>query len=168
MPCKPLNTNSGKSMSVDKAYNFRQATESISTSGILSEEQLELLGEEGYAAVINLLPGDSEYAVKREKDIVEAQGLAYHYIPVDFAAPSVSDYQAFARALADLSGRKLLLHCAANYRVSAFYAINAFLNNEISSTQAYAFIAAVWDLDEYPVWQEFVSAMFNGDNISIR
>ena len=155
-------------MSVAKAYNFRQATESISTSGILSEQQLELLSEEGYSAVINLLPEESEYAVRREKDIIEVQGLAYHYIPVDFAAPSVSDYQAFAKALADLAGRKLLLHCAANYRVSAFYAINAYLNNEVSSAQAYEFIAAVWNLDEYPVWQEFVSAMLNGDNISIR
>jgi len=149
-------------MSVAKAYNFRQATESISTSGILSEQQLELLSEEGYSAVINLLPEESEYAVRREKDIIEAQGLAYHYIPVDFAAPSVSDYQAFAKALADLSGRKLLLHCAANYRVSAFYAINAYLNNEVSSAQAYEFIAAVWNLDEYPVWQKFVATMLEG------
>ncbi len=144
-------------MSVDQAYNFRKVSDSISTAGVLGEEQLRALQPEGYTAVINLLPEDSEYAIKGEKDMVLAQGLRYTHIPVDFSAPRESDYRAFENALRELQGSRLMIHCAANFRVSAFYAIYARRNLGWSAEQAQTFIAAIWNPSEHAPWDAFIA-----------
>lgn len=106
-----------------------------------------------------LLPEDNEYAVKDEAAIVTRQGLAYACVPVDFSAPTENDYHAFEKILSGLATKKVLLHCAANYRVSAFYSIYACLNEGWSAARARDFIGTVWDLSEYPAWEKFVTSM---------
>ena len=66
-------------MSVDQAYNFKQITSSVSTAGVLTNQQLEELRSEGYEVVICLLPSDSEYAINGERSIVEEQDIKYVY-----------------------------------------------------------------------------------------
>ncbi|MEM0954280.1 MAG: protein tyrosine phosphatase family protein [Pseudomonadota bacterium] len=146
-------------MPVSDAYNFKAVNDQLSTSGLLSPNQLSELSGEGYQAVISLLPSDNEWAVPDEPAIVSAQGLDYGYIPVDFEAPSREDYLAFARAMAANGDKKLLVHCAANYRVSAFYGVYAVKELGWTEPQAREFIADIWNLDEYPVWQEFVTSL---------
>lgn len=146
-------------MAVSDAYNFRQVDERLGTAGVVNEAQLGELKAEGYEAVISLLPSDSEYAVANEPDIVLAQGLGFTYIPVDFAAPTREDFEEFEKAMKANAGRKLMLHCAANYRVSAFYSIYAVRHEGWSRQQAYDFIGGIWNLDEYPVWKAFVADM---------
>ena len=146
-------------MPVSDAYNFKAVNDKLSTSGLLSPEQLGDLSGEGYQAVISLLPSDNEWAVPDEPAIVSAQGLDYGYIPVDFEAPSREDYQAFEQAMAANGEKKLLVHCAANYRVSAFYGVYAVKHLGWTTQQAYAFIAEIWNLEEYPVWQQFVNEL---------
>lgn len=51
---------------------------------------------------------------------VRSLGLSYINIPVQFAAPSEADLIAFFAAMEANRGHKLWIHCAANYRVSAF------------------------------------------------
>lgn len=53
-------------------------------------------------------------------------------------------------------GKKLHIHCAANYRASAFYAIYAY-NNKGWSKKLNAFIDEIWEISDYPVWVDFVS-----------
>jgi protein tyrosine phosphatase (PTP) superfamily phosphohydrolase (DUF442 family) len=149
-------------MAVSDAYNFRQVNDKLATAGVISEQQLGELKAEGYEAVITLLPVDSEYAISSEPDIVLSQGLDYTYIPVDFAAPTRGDYEEFTRAMDANGDRKLMVHCAANYRVSAFYSIYAVQNLGWSRDQADEFIGGIWNLDEYPVWQKFVAEMLDG------
>jgi len=146
-------------MSVDQAYNFRKVSDSISTAGVLNEEQLCALQREGYTAVINLLPESSDYAVQGEKALVLCQGLAYRQIPVDFSAPREEDYRAFEAAMRELQGARLMIHCAANYRVSAFYAIYARRNLGWSAAQAGEFIAAIWDPRDHPPWEAFIAGL---------
>lgn len=74
------------------------------------------------------MPNDSEYALQGEKELIEKQGLSYTYIPVEFNAPQEHDYVEFENAMNALQGNKTMIHCAANYRVSAFYAIYAHRN----------------------------------------
>jgi protein tyrosine phosphatase (PTP) superfamily phosphohydrolase (DUF442 family) len=147
---------------VSEAYNFRQVDERLSTAGVISEQQLGELKAEGYEAVITLLPADSEYAIANEPDIVMSQGLGYTYIPVDFAAPTREDYAEFEKAMQASGDRKLMLHCAANYRVSAFYSIYAVRHLGWTHQQAYDFISAIWNLDEHPVWKSFVADILGG------
>ena len=146
-------------MSVEHAYNFRRVSEYISTAGVLGEEQLGALQREGYTAVINLLPEDNEYALKGERELVLRQGLSYTNIPVDFGAPHEEDYRAFEAAMRELQGARLLIHCAANYRVSAFYAIYARRNLGWSAQQAQEFIAALWNPSEYDPWAAFIAGL---------
>ena len=144
-------------MSIKKAYNFKEANELASCSGTLKYISLQSLADEGYAAVINLLPDDAEYAVKDEKKKIENLGIHYKYIPVDWNNPKQSDFETFEVALNGFNGKKVHIHCAANYRVSAFYAIYAFKNQGWSETVLREFIGSIWQLAEYPVWNKFVS-----------
>jgi len=146
-------------MHVSQAYNFKQVDDLLSTSGILNQDQLALLGRERYEAVINLLPDESEYAIKDEASIVESQGIAYEYIAVDFSNPTVRDYQAFERKLQGLAGKKVMVHCAANFRASAFYAIYAYTNLGWSETEARSFMGSIWNPNAHPVWDEFVNGL---------
>lgn len=144
-------------MSVSEAYNFRVIDEKTSTSGVISETQLGCLAEEGYVAVINLLPSDSEYAVASEPSLVKELGLGYYYIPVDFNAPSAVDFLEFERVMALLNGKKVLIHCAANYRVSAFYSRYAGKHLGWSQQQMDECIASIWNPQDHPPWPEFVT-----------
>lgn len=151
-------------MSVDQAYNFRAIDDAVSTSGLLSEEQLAQLRTSGYDAVINLLPHDSQYAIKNEESIVIAQGVDYLYIPVDFAAPAEQDYAAFVKAIRSCQGKtKVLIHCAANYRVSAFYSIYAYEYLGWPASRAWQHIESIWNPLENPPWDQFIARYIPSD-----
>lgn len=143
-------------MSVENARNYRKVNNRIATAGSLSEEQLAGLGSEGFEAVISLLPPDSPYAVSEEEQIVRRQGIDYRCIPVDFAAPRPEDFEAFARAMDEARDRKLLVHCAANYRVSVFYSLYARSRGEWTAARASEFIGSVWEPADYPGWPDFI------------
>lgn len=145
-------------MAVNEAYNYREINEHLSLSGVINEEQLASLSAEGYGALINLLPEENEYSVSTERDIVQQQGLDYTYIPVDFNQPSIKQFQAFADALDRCKNKRTIVHCAANYRVSAFYAIYAYKNLGWTRQQALDFIGSIWVTADYPRWQEFIDA----------
>ncbi len=143
-------------MSIQNAYNFVAVSANISTSGLPSAEQLAGLRSEGFAAVINLLPENDQYAVAGERDIVERQGLEYVQIEVDFLAPSQADFDAFSSAMQRLHGQRLYVHCAANYRVSVFYGMYAFLRGDWSRANMMRHIHSLFNPDDHPPWAEFI------------
>ena len=145
-------------MTIEDSYNFRRISEQLTTSGLVSVEQLGDLHHEGYEAVINLLPDSYEHAVRDEARIVQDQGLDYVYIPVDFDAPTHADLEAFAQAMTAHDGQKVHVHCAANYRVSAFYSLYALRAGVCSESEAEALVQDVWDPAEFPAWQAFITA----------
>ncbi len=144
-------------MTIEDAYNFKRINEHVDTSGMLTEPQLNRLREAGYGAVVNLLPRDSQYAIENEAALIADQGLDYVYIPVDFSAPTEQNYQAFVCAVTAHSDDKLLIHCAANFRVSAFYAIYA--NHCLGWTvdEAWSHIHSIWSPADYPPWNTFIN-----------
>lgn len=146
-------------MAVSDAYNFRRIDDRLSTSGLLNEEQLGQLGGEGYQIVIDLLPHDNEWAIPGEQGIVEAQGIDYRYIPVDFEAPDRQDYARFEETMEATGATMTHVHCAANFRVSAFYAIYGARQLGWTEQQARTFIAETWDPAEHPPWDAFVAEM---------
>jgi uncharacterized protein (TIGR01244 family) len=147
-----------RAMSIEESYNFRRIDDRLTTSGVVSAEQLEQLGAEGYDCVINLLPGDSEYAVAGERELVEGLGLDYVHIPVDFAAPTQDDFDAFVSAMDAHADAKVHVHCAANYRVSAFYSRYARSRGLSTAAEAEALVRGLWNPDEHPPWPAFVDA----------
>lgn len=143
-------------MSIDQAYNYRAVSDTVATAGILKPDQLAALGDAGIEVVINLLPDSSEYAVKNERQIIESQGIEYWYLPVDFSDPKLDEYEQFKGKLRQLEGKKLLIHCAANYRVSAFYSRYAIENGRWTKQEADRFMLSIWQPGDYPVWPEWL------------
>ena len=141
---------------IEDSYNFRRISDRITTSGVVGADRLQALASQDYEVVVNLLPDSSEHAVANERDLVEAQQIEYIYIPVDFKAPGRSDFTRFAEALDRLSDKKVHIHCAANYRVSAFYSLYAASRGRWSAVQAIDFIRGVWQPADYPGWSEFI------------
>jgi protein tyrosine phosphatase (PTP) superfamily phosphohydrolase (DUF442 family) len=154
---------------VEDAYNFRRPTSQVHTSGVINEAQLANLKAEGYIAVINLLPKKNDNAIPSEKKIVKEQGLDYHNIQVDWENPTLKDYAKFSKIMDGyheaITGRdptqKVIVHCAANFRASAFLSLYAYKNLRWSEGQVTESINAVWNITDYPTWNTFVENKMN-------
>lgn len=143
-------------MSIEDSFNFRRIDDGLTTSGVVSAEQLSDLHRDGYDAVINLMP-DSESPVPNEARIVRDQGLDYVYIPVDFDNPTLSDLEEFTEAMDARAGGKVHLHCAANFRVTAFYSLYAKRRGLRTHEEADELLHSVWNPAEFPAWKAFMT-----------
>ncbi len=112
-------------MSTQDIYNYRQVNDHLITGGQPTEEQLRSAAAEGFRVVINLATESPRNSVKDEPSLVESLGMAYHAIPVEWENPQASDFAAFEAVLKGLNDEKVLIHCAANFRVTAFYSLYA-------------------------------------------
>jgi uncharacterized protein (TIGR01244 family) len=144
-------------MSIEDSFNFRRIDDRLTTSGLVSTEQLGELHNEGYEAVINLLPDTVDHATPDEARIVQDQGVDYVHIPVDFDAPTHADFEAFTMAMDARADKKVHVHCAANYRVSAFYSLYAQQRGLCSEDEANALVREIWDPADFPAWQAFIA-----------
>ena len=147
------------SSGIEGSYNFRRVSAALTTSGVVGSPRLQALAGQGYQALINLLPDSSEQAVVEEAQLVRAQGLEYIHIPVDFVQPGVAEYTQFCAHMDRLSRATVHVHCAANYRVTAFYACYAEQCGLWSPAQALAFIEDVWQPQDYPGWVQWFKAV---------
>ena len=105
---------------MNKILNFIKINELISTSGQLKIEEFEFIAKEGFEVVINLALNSSTNAIENEDKIVTSLNMSYIHIPVDFENPKISDLKLFLNILQALGANKVWIHCAKNYRVSAF------------------------------------------------
>jgi protein tyrosine phosphatase (PTP) superfamily phosphohydrolase (DUF442 family) len=138
--------------------NFRRLTDHLITGGQPTEEQLALAAAAGAEVVINLGRLDPAYALPDERGTVAALGLTYEHIPVVWAEPTAADLDAFFAAMARHAGRRVLVHCAANYRASAFIMLYRVLRLGWRIEDARPDLDAIWDPAEYPQWQAFIGA----------
>ncbi len=105
---------------MNKILNYVKINELISTSGQPKVEELELIANEGFEVVINLAVPTTSNALENEDKIVSSLNMSYIHIPVDFENPKISDLKLFLNILQALGANKVWIHCAKNYRVSAF------------------------------------------------
>jgi protein tyrosine phosphatase (PTP) superfamily phosphohydrolase (DUF442 family) len=86
--------------------------------------------------------------------------MTYHHIPVDWTMPLKENFTAFVETMDGLGDRKVLVHCAANYRVTAFYSTYALKKLGWSEQQADALVARIWEsIPEIPMdetWRTFL------------
>lgn len=143
-------------MGIEGSINFRRIDDRLTTSGLVDPERLSAMASEGYHAVINLLPEDSEYAIANERELLTENGIEYATIPVDFERPTHDDVERFTAAMDDHAQRSVHVHCAANYRVTAFYGLYAMRRGLYTAAEADELMHEFWDPAEYPVWDRFI------------
>jgi protein tyrosine phosphatase (PTP) superfamily phosphohydrolase (DUF442 family) len=146
-------------MSTETIYNYRKVNDTCITGGQPTAEQLQSAADEGFRTVINLAPIDPRYSLDDEAGLVQSFGMIYHHIPVAWENPQDSDLAAFERVMQTLPEGKTLIHCAANFRVTAFYSLYALKHLGWSADQADAFRASIWQGSDYPIWQAFIERM---------
>jgi protein tyrosine phosphatase (PTP) superfamily phosphohydrolase (DUF442 family) len=146
-------------MSTQEIYNYRKVDDQIATGGQPTEEQLKSAADEGFGTVINLATFDPRYSLTDEVGLVRSLGMRYHHIPVEWDQPKESDFEAFVDVVERLPKGKTLIHCAANFRVTAFYSLYAQKHLGWSKAQSEAFRDSVWKISDYPVWEKFIELM---------
>ena len=140
---------------VTSIYNYREVDATLATSGQPTEEQLLSVARDGFQVVINLaLHDDPRYSLKDETASVTSLGMEYIHIPVDFQSPTESDLQTFFAAMDAHRQQKVLVHCAANKRVTAFVGLYRTIKLGWPADKAFALMHSVWEPD--PVWAAFI------------
>jgi protein tyrosine phosphatase (PTP) superfamily phosphohydrolase (DUF442 family) len=92
----------------------------ISTSGQPTPNQFIKIADAGFSSVINLAMPDSTNALPDEGGFVTEAGMNYFHIPVPFEAPTHAHLSLFLKLMKTLEEEKVWVHCALNWRVSAF------------------------------------------------
>ena len=128
----------------------------LATAGQPSEAQLKAVAAAGFEIVINLaLHGDPSYSLKNEAVTVEALGMQYVHIPVQFASPQLAALAAFSAAMEQAGSSKIFVHCRHNKRVPVFIALYRILKLSWTHDVALSAMRAVWQPDE--TWERFIA-----------
>ena len=138
--------------------NYIKINELISTSCQPKIEEFDLIKDEGFEVVINLALCNASNAIENEDKVVTNLGMSYFHIPVDFENPKPSDLKLFINVMQSLGANKVWVHCAKNYRVSAFMYVyhkyvlkTPFENIDLS-------IFNIWNPDK--TWQELMKISY--------
>jgi protein tyrosine phosphatase (PTP) superfamily phosphohydrolase (DUF442 family) len=150
-------------MSTNEIYNFKLVNEQVLTGGQPTEAQLQAAAAEGVRTVINLATINPRYSLEDEAGSVAGLGMTYVHIPVEWERPLAADFAAFAAAFATAmqmtADEKVLVHCAANYRVTAFISLYAMKHWGWTVEQADGLMAHVWQQGQFPVWDALVAEL---------
>ena len=138
--------------------NYLKIDAALATSGQPSVDELEALARDGTEIVINLaLHDDPRYALADEPGTVASLGMTYVHIPVGFDAPHEAELFAFFDAMDHSGGRSVLVHCAANKRVTAFLGLYRTIRQGWDVERAFAPMREIWEPNA--VWATFIAAM---------
>ena len=135
-------------------YNFHKVSDLIACAGQPKEGQLAGIAEDGYKVVINLGLADGSYALKDEAASIIKLGIIYHHIPVLFDAPQLEELKLFINLLNKYKKDRALVHCAANYRASAFVGLYLYYTGQVDETEMEDFVEQIWKPNQ--IWREFM------------
>lgn len=137
--------------------NYRKIDDSLITGGQPTAAELAAAAAEGVRTVVNLAPTEPGRSLDDEAGLVASLGMAYVQIPVAWDNPTPQDFAAFEQVLLARPAGTMLIHCVANYRVSAFYSLFARRHLGWSAQQGAALRASIWEGGPYPVWERFIA-----------
>lgn len=134
--------------------NYREVSNLLACAGQPTEEQLKNLVLAGFKVVINLGLADGSYALRDEAASVKALGVIYHHIPVVFDAPQLVELREFFVLMDKYAQEKVFVHCAANFRATAFVGLYLLSKNKVDETEMEDFMEDVWMPNQ--IWREFI------------
>ena len=127
---------------------------SLTTSGQPNAQALELAARSGYSRVIFLAFTNHQNALEHEDLIVKALDMAFIHIPVQWEAPTLADFDAFAAAMKVPTQQRTLLHCEVNFRASVFGFLYQVIYESVPMDEAISLMHAIWIPNE--VWEDFI------------
>jgi len=137
-------------------YNYWYYDEKLSSSGMPTAEQMRAVAEAGVQVVINLAPHDVPTAIPNEDTLVNELGMEYLNFPITWRAPETEALTKFLDAMDANAGKKIHVHCEANYRASAFIMIYRVLRLGWKKEDAVPVMERMWNPEDFPVWQKFI------------
>jgi protein tyrosine phosphatase (PTP) superfamily phosphohydrolase (DUF442 family) len=142
-------------------YHYQFLSETLSSSGMPTIEQMKEVAEAGVQVVINLAPHDVPNAIPNERELVNSLGMEYVNIAVIWRTPERDALQQFLDTMDAHDGKKILIHCEANYRASAFVMMYRVLRLGWKREDAIPVMEKMWNPEDFPVWEKFIE-----DNLS--
>jgi len=140
---------------LSEIYNFLPLSDRVATAGQPTEAQFAAVARQGYEVVVNLALPTSDKALPYEKAIVESLEMDYVAIPVQWENPTQQDLEQFFQVMEANQGRQVLVHCAANMRVSAFMYLYRRVKLGIDEATAQQDLNTIWQPNEQ--WQAFMA-----------
>lgn len=135
---------------------FLEITPDLWTSGQPAPDDWSLIARNGVEVVINLAaPGSSDFDADEMRRVLEA-GMQFVALPVVWTAPKTDDYTLFEAVLTACKGRRVLVHCAKNLRVSAFVYLFRVRSGEPEAA-ARRDLETLWQPDA--IWSAFISSV---------
>lgn len=135
---------------------FLQVTPDFCTGAQPRPEHFAMLKSRGVTTVLNLrVP--TEHRADEEKAAVEAAGMTYVNIPVNYGEPTDADADAFLKITDDPASRPMFVHCTAAIRVGGFWLIRRVLRDGMTWDAALEEARKV-GLVEAPHIEEFAKA----------
>jgi protein tyrosine phosphatase (PTP) superfamily phosphohydrolase (DUF442 family) len=144
-------------------YHYQFLSETLSSSGMPTVEQMKEVAEAGVQVVINLAPHDVPNALPSERELVSSLGMEYVNIPVIWRTPERDALQQFLDTMDAHDGKKILVHCEANYRASAFVMIYRVLRLGWKREDAVPVMEKMWNPEDFPVWEKFIEESLSPD-----
>lgn len=144
-------------------YHYQFLSETLSSSGMPTAEQMQQIADAGVQLVINLAPHDVPKALPNEAELVTSLGLGYINIPVTWRAPESEALTQFMDVMDTHAGKKIHVHCEANYRASAFIMMYRVLRQGWNKADAVPVMEKMWNPEDFPVWETFIN-----DNLANR
>jgi protein tyrosine phosphatase (PTP) superfamily phosphohydrolase (DUF442 family) len=138
-------------------YNFRRLSGSLISSGQPTEEELAAVAAAGVEVVINLALHETYYSLPDERHTAEELGMVYEHIPVMWDNPQRADFEAFCDAMERHADRRVYVHCAANFRASAFIMLYRVLRLNWRPEDALPDMDAIWQ--PYDAWPAFIESI---------
>jgi protein tyrosine phosphatase (PTP) superfamily phosphohydrolase (DUF442 family) len=147
------------SASLKSMFNFLALSETLITAGQPTEQQLAMVKDSGYQTVVNLALGSAHNALADERSTVESLGMRYVHIPVEFDRPTPEDFDRFCDLMKENGDQPLFVHCAANFRVSAFMYLYRQIYLGWGADDAISDLHKIWTPNA--VWQQFINEVLN-------
>ena len=126
---------------------FLPVSPRLLTAGQPAPADFALIAQSGVQVVINVAPPGAHGYIPDEAQLAMENGLIYAHLPIIFSRPLVSDFASFAGVMHAHRGRNVLVHCAANVRVSALIYLYQTLIEGEEEMVARARMLQIWNPD---------------------
>lgn len=143
--------------------NYHEYSPVLLSSGQPTREQFPAIKAAGVTAIINLAPVTDPASIADEGELVHGLGLAYTHIPVDWERPTTAHYARFETAMREYAGQRVLVHCFAGSRASAFVYLHRVRELAAPTQAAREDLIRLWDYSpgyefhKVGQWRDFVS-----------